>query len=128
MKDNIKIGSNRSFGLVFFIVFLFVGLWPILNENEPRVWSIIISFIFLILGVFKSKFLTPLNKIWFKFGMLLGKFIAPVVMGFIFFFVVTPTGIIMKLLKKDLINLKKNNNKTYWIKKKDSLSNMKNQF
>jgi hypothetical protein len=128
MKDNIKIGSNRSFGLVFFIVFLFIGLWPILNENEPRVWSIIISFIFLILGVFKSKFLTPLNKIWFKFGMLLGKFIAPVVMGFIFFFVVTPTGIIMKLLKKDLINLKKNNNKTYWIKKKDSLSNMKNQF
>ena len=128
MEDNIKIGSNRSFGLVFFIVFLFVGLWPILNENEPRVWSIIISFIFLILGVFKSKFLTPLNKIWFKFGMLLGKFIAPVVMGFIFFFVVTPTGIIMKLLKKDLINLKKNNNKTYWIKKKDSLSNMKNQF
>ena len=104
MEDNIKIGSNRSFGLVFFIVFLFVGLWPILNENEPRVWSIIISFIFLILGVFKSKFLTPLNKIWFKFGMLLGKFIAPVVMGFIFFFVVTPTGIIMKLLKKDLIN------------------------
>ena len=128
MEDNIKIGSNRSFGLVFFIVFLFIGLWPILNENEPRVWSIIISFIFLILGVFKSKFLTPLNKIWFKFGMLLGKFIAPVVMGFIFFFVVTPTGIIMKLLKKDLINLKKNNNKTYWIKKKDSLSNMKNQF
>ena len=128
MKDNIKIGSNRSFGLVFFIVFLFIGLWPILNENEPRVWSIIISFIFLILGVFKSKFLTPLNKIWFKFGMLLGKFIAPVVMGFIFFFVVTPTGIIMRLLKKDLINLKKNNNKTYWIKKKDSLSNMKNQF
>ena len=118
MKDNIKIGSNRSFGLVFFIVFLFIGLWPILNENEPRVWSIIISFIFLILGVFKSKFLTPLNKIWFKFGMLLGKFIAPVVMGFIFFFRGNTNGNNYEIIKKRLDQFKKNNDKTYWIKKK----------
>jgi len=126
--NDIKISSNRSFGIVFFVVFLIISLWPILNESDLRVWSLIISIIFLILGVLNSKILTPLNKIWFKFGLLLGKIIAPMVMGIIFFLVVTPTGIIMKLFKKDLINLKKNNNSTYWIKRKDNLSNMKNQF
>ena len=128
MEDNIKIGSNRSFGLVFFIVFLFVGLWPILNENEPRVWSIIISFIFLILGVFKSKFLTPLNKIWFKFGILLGSFVSPIVMGMVFFVFVTPTSLIMSVLGKNLLNLKKGNKKTYWIERSKIESKMKNQF
>ncbi len=126
-KD-IKISSNRNFGIVFFIVFLIIGLWPILNDNEIRNWSLIISLIFLILGIFDSKILTPLNKIWFKFGILLGNFIAPIVMSVIFFLVVTPTGIIMRLLGKDLINLKMNKNKTYWIEKKDIKSSMKNQF
>ena len=126
-KD-IKISSNRNFGIVFFIVFLIIGLWPILNDNEIRNWSLIISLIFLILGIFDSKILTPLNKIWFKFGILLGNFIAPIMMSVIFFLVVTPTGIIMRLLGKDLINLKMNKNKTYWIEKKDIKSSMKNQF
>ncbi len=126
-KD-IKISSNKNFGIVFFIVFLLIALWPLLNNSEIRLWSLITSIIFLVLGLFNSKLLTPLNKVWFKFGILLGNFIAPIVMGIIFFFVVTPTGILMKLLGKDLIKLKKNNNKTYWIEKKDIKSSMKNQF
>ncbi len=123
-----KTSSNRNFGIVFFVVFLLIGLWPLLNSEEIRWWSLICSMIFLILGIFNSKILTPLNKIWFKFGILLGNFVAPIVMGVVFFFVVTPTSIIMKFLKKDLLNLKKNNEKTYWIKKKNIKSSMNKQF
>ena len=126
-KD-IKIGSNKSFGIVFAVVFSFIALWPLLKGNEIRLWSLIISIIFLTLGLLNSKILTPLNKLWFKLGIFLGNFIAPIIMGIIFFFVVTPTGIIMKLLRKDLIKLKKNNDKSYWIEKKDIKSSMKNQF
>ena len=126
-KD-IKIGSNRSFGVVFFVVFLLIGLWPILKGNEIRIWSIVISLIFLILGILNSKILTPFNKVWFRFGIFLGNFISPIIMGIVFFLVVTPTGLIMKLLRKDLINLRKNNSSTYWIEKKDIKSSMKNQF
>ena len=126
-KD-IKIGSNRSFGVVFFVVFLLIGLWPILKGNEIRIWSIVISLIFLILGILNSKMLTPFNKVWFRFGIFLGNFISPIIMGIVFFLVVTPTGLIMKLFKKDLINLRKNNSSTYWIEKKDIKSSMKNQF
>ena len=126
-KD-IKIGSNRSFGVVFFVVFLLIGLWPILKGNEIRIWSVVISLIFLILGILNSKILTPFNKVWFRFGIFLGNFISPIIMGIVFFLVVTPTGLIMKLLRKDLINLRKNNSSTYWIEKKDIKSSMKNQF
>ena len=126
-KD-IKIGSNRSFGAVFFVVFLLIGLWPILKGNELRIWAIVISLIFLILGILNSKILTPFNKVWFRFGIFLGNFISPIIMGIVFFLVVTPTGLIMKLFRKDLINLKKNNSNTYWIEKKDIKSSMKNQF
>ena len=126
-KD-IKIGSNRSFGVVFFVVFLLIGLWPILKGNELRIWAIVISLIFLILGILNSKILTPFNKVWFRFGIFLGNFISPIVMGIVFFLVVTPTGLIMKLFRKDLINLRKNNSSTYWIEKKDIKSSMKNQF
>ena len=125
---NIEISSNRSFGLVFFVVFFVISLWPILSENEIRIWSLILSVIFLILGMLNSKILTPLNKVWFRFGIFLGNFIAPIVMGIVFFLFVTPTGILAKLFKKDLINLKKNNDKTYWVEKKETISNMKNQF
>ena len=107
MQQNIKLPSNRNFGIVFAIVFLIISLWPLLNQNEIRFWSLIISIIFLSLGLINSKLLLPLNKIWFKFGIFLGNFIAPIVMGVIYFFVVTPTGLIMKMLGKDLLNLKK---------------------
>ena len=126
--DEIKISSNRSFGIVFFIVFLLIALYPLLKGNDLRIWSLIISFIFLILGLINSKILTPLNRLWFKFGLLLGKFISPLIMGIIFFIVVTPIGIIMRLLKKDLLNLKYNKKETYWIDKSGPKSKMKNQF
>ena len=128
MQPKIKLPTNRNFGIVFFVVFLIIAIWPILNENNIRLWSLIISLIFLILGIANSKLLTPLNKIWFKFGIFLGNFIAPIVMGFVYFFVVTPTGLIMKILGKDLLNLKKNNKETYWIKKDNTNNNLKNQF
>ena len=126
--DDIKISSNRSFGIVFFIVFLLIALYPLTYSQDIRTWSVIISIIFLVLGLFNSKILTPLNKLWFKFGIFLGKIISPIIMGIIFFLVVTPIGLLMRLLGKDLINLKYNNNKTYWIEKKGPKSKMKNQF
>jgi|TARA_B100001173_G_C15505158_1_gene344727 hypothetical protein len=126
--DEIKIGSNRSFGIVFFIVFLLISFYPLINGESLRYWSLFISLIFLILGFLNSKILTPLNKIWFKFGILLGKIISPLVMGFIFFVVVTPIGLLMRMLQKDLLNLKFNNNKSYWIEKKGPKSKMKDQF
>ena len=126
--DEIKISSNRSFGIVFFVVFLLIALYPILKDNDLRIWSLVISFIFLILGLINSKILTPLNRLWFKFGLLLGKFISPLIMGIIFFGVVTPIGIIMRLLNKDLLNLKYNKKETYWIDKSGTKSKMKNQF
>ena len=128
MQKNIKLPSNRNFGIVFFIVFLIIALWPVLKQNEIRIWSLIISFIFFVLGLINSKLLTPLNKLWFKFGILLGNIISPIVMGIVFFLVVTPTGLIMKLFRKDPMNLKKNKSDTYWIKKEKNLSRMKNQF
>ena len=94
--DDIKISSNRSFGIVFCVVFLLIGLYPIIYNQDIRFWPFGISIIFLILGLLNSKILTPLNKIWFKFGLFLGKIISPLIMGIIFFFVVTPIGIIMR--------------------------------
>jgi len=120
--------SNRSFGVVFFVFFLIISLFPLLNDNDIRYWSLILSIIFLVLGLLNSNLLTPLNNLWFKFGILLGKVISPFIMGTIFFIIVTPIGIIMKILKKDLLNLKFNNKKTYWIEKNGPKSKMKNQF
>ena len=126
--DDIKIGSNRSFGIVFFLVFLLIATYPLINGSELRLWSLVISIIFLFLGLINSKILNPLNKLWFKFGIFLGKVISPIVMGLIFFFVVTPIGLLMRLLNKDLLNLKFNSNNSYWIEKNDPKSKMKNQF
>ena len=126
--NEVKIGSNRSFGIVFFIVFLLISLYPLINGENLRLWSLIISIVFLILGIINSNLLKPLNKLWFKFGLLLGKIISPFVMGIIFFVVVTPIAILMRLLRKDLLNLKFNKNNSYWIQKTGPKSKMKNQF
>ena len=126
--DDIKISSNRSFGIVFFIVFLLIALYPLSYGGEIRVWSTVISFIFLVLGLLNSKILTPLNKIWFKFGIFLSKIISPLIMGIIFFLVVTPIGLIMRIFGKDILNLKYNKNQSYWIEKSGPKSKMKNQF
>ena len=126
--DEIKIGSNKSFGIVFFIVFLLIAAYPLINNGELRIWSLILSLVFLILGLLNSKILYPLNKIWFKFGLLLGRIISPLVMAIIFFLVVTPIGFMMRILNKDLLNLKFNKSKSYWIEKNEQKSKMKNQF
>jgi len=126
--DDIKISSNRSFGIVFFLVFLLIALYPLMFSGEIRTWSLIISFTFLVLGLLNSRILYPLNKLWFKFGIFLGKLISPLIMGLIFFLVVTPIGLIMRLLGKDVLNLKYNKSKSYWIKKNGPKSKMKNQF
>ena len=120
--------TNKSFGIVFFIVFLILAVYPLINGKSINVSLLVISLIFLVLGLINSKLLTPLNKIWFKFGILLGKIIAPIIMGMIFFLLVTPIGIIMRLLKKDVLNLKLNNNRSYWIEKSAVKSKFKDQF
>ena len=125
---HIKKSSNKSFGIVFFIVFMLIGLWPILNNETYRFWAIIVAFVFFILGLTNSKLLTPLNILWFKFGLLLGKIVSPLVMGIIFFFVVTPIAILMRIFKKDLLKLKYNSKSSYWIEKNEPKSKMKNQF
>ena len=127
-KNNIKIGTNKSFGIVFFLFFLIVSLFPLFKNENIRVWSLIIAIIFLILGLLNSKLLTPLNKIWFKFGILLGNFVSPIVMSIVFFVIVTPTSIIMRVLGKNLLNLKKGNKRTYWVEKSKIKSKKKNQF
>ncbi len=127
MKD-IKISTNRSFGLVFFVVFFLISVYPLLNEGNIRFWSLTVGIIFLTLGLLNSKILTPLNKIWFKFGLLLGSIVSPIVMSVIFFFVVTPISLIMRILGKDILNLKWNNTNSYWIEKSGPKSKMKNQF
>jgi hypothetical protein len=127
--NKIKISSNRNFGLVFFIVFLIVSTWPLTYEEPIRIWPAIISLIFLILGLMNSKLLTPLNKLWFKFGMILGAIVAPLVMGVVFFLVITPTGLVMKAMGKDVLNLKfDKRKKTYWIKRNIPIGTMKRQF
>ena len=128
-NSNIKISSNRNFGLVFFIVFLIVSIWPLTYDEPVRIWSAIISSVFLILGLMNSRLLTPLNKLWFKFGMILGAIVSPVVMGVVFFLVVTPIGLIMKIMGKDLLNKKYDKKKkTYWIKRDTLVGTMKRQF
>ena len=127
MKD-VKLPSNKSFGIVFAAFFLIISFWPMLNGSEIRIWSLIIAVIFFILGLINSKILTPLNRLWFKFGLMLGKIVSPIVLGIVFFLVVTPTGIIMRLIGKDLLNLKKKNYESYWIEKDNENNTMKNQF
>tara|TARA_A100001011_G_scaffold352043_1_gene392581 strand:- start:389 stop:775 length:387 start_codon:yes stop_codon:yes gene_type:complete len=128
MKQEIKISSNRSFGIVFFVLFLLIALYPLTYSGEMRIWSAIISLIFLVLGLLNSKILAPLNKLWFKFGIFLGKIISPLIMVIIFFLVVTPIGLVMRMLGKDVLNLKFNKNKSYWIEKNGPKSKMRNQF
>mgnify|MGYP006104373863 CR=1 FL=1 len=127
--NNNKASSIRSFGIVFFLVFLIIAFYPLLNDHSIRIWSIIIGFIFLFLGIVKSPILKPLNLIWFKFGIFLGKFIAPIVMGAVYFTIVFPTFLLLKLFKRNYLNIKYERNKSsYWIGTKDKNITMKDQF
>ena len=128
-KSKIKMGSNRSFGLVFFFIFILIGLWPLKNGEDLRIYFNLVSVIFLILGLINSNFLTPLNKLWFKFGILIGSIMAPIVMGVVFFLVVTPTGLIMKALGKKMLDNKfDKNKKSYWINREKQNNSMRKQF
>ena len=121
--------SVKSFGILFFIVFLLIGLWPKISGEELRLWSVITAFIFLILGLINSKILIPLNKYWIKLGELLGKIIAPIVMMIIYFIIVTPIALLLKIFKKDILGLKLDTKvDSYWIQKEKDLGPMKNQF
>jgi len=124
-----KFSSNRSFGFLFFVVFIVISLWPLKTQEDLRLWALILSLIFLVLGIFNSKFLTPLNKLWHKFGIFLGSIVSPVVMGVIFFMVVTPIGLIMRFLGKDVLRVNKNKIvSTYWINREKQKTTMKKQF
>ena len=123
-----KKSSNRSFGLLFFVVFFLIGIWPLFKENDYRLWSLIISIIFLVLGLLDSKLLNPLNNVWVKFGEILGKIIAPIVMMIVFFIVLTPLSFIVKLFIKDLLKIKFIKNNSYWIIRKKDIGSMKKQF
>ena len=123
-----KISSNRSFGIVFFVFFLLVSLWPLLNDNPIRIWSLVVAIIFLILGLLNSKFLTPLNRSWLKFGELLGRVVSPLVMGLVYFVILTPIGLFMRLIQKDLLRTKFSKTNSYWIKREKNIGTMKKQF
>ena len=128
-KVSVKIPSNKSFGFLFFIVFMAISLWPLKSQEDLRFWAFILSLIFLVLGVLNSKFLTPLNKLWLKFGFFLGSIISPVAMGVVFFIVITPVGLIMRFLGKDLLRISKSEFvSTYWISREKQNSTMKKQF
>ena len=121
--------SNKSFGLLFFVVFLIIGLWPLKNSENLNFYFITASVIFLFLGLKNSKLLTPLNKSWIKLGEILGIVIAPIVMALVYFVILTPVSLIVRVFGKDLLNLKFLKEKdTYWIKRKKSLGSMKKQF
>ena len=124
-----KKSSNKSFGILFFVIFLGLGLWPLTKDNNQNIYLIIISIIFLILGLLNSKLLSPLNSFWIKFGELLGKIIAPIVMAIIYFFILTPISLAVRVFGKDLLSLKFSKQiKTYWIKRKKDLGSMNKQF
>ncbi len=123
-----KISSNKSFGILFFIVFALISIWPLIQGGSLRIWPIPIAILFLILGLIDSKLLSPLNVVWVKFGELLGRIIAPVVMAIIYFFIITPIGLFMRLIRKDLLKIKSSNKQSYWIKREKNIGSMKRQF
>ena len=120
--------NNKSFGILFFIVFFIIAIWPILNSETIRIWAAVMSVVFLILGIINSNILTPLKKGWIKLGEILGKVISPIVMGFIYFIIITPIGILMRLIGKDLLNTKFNKDKSYWVQRHQKSGSMKKQF
>ena len=121
--------SNRSFGLLFFIVFIVVGLWPVIKGEAANIYLILISLFFLIFGLINSKILSPFNKAWIKFGEILGLIIAPIIMALVYFIILTPISLILRMFGKDLLGLKfLKKQDTYWIKRVKKLGTMKKQF
>ena len=123
-----KKSSEKSFGIVFSVVFLIISLWPVLDGNQIRLPLLIVSGILLLLSFLKPVLLKPFNLLWMKLGALLGKVVAPIVMLVIFFVVVTPIGIVLKIFKKDLLGLNFSDHKSYWLKRKTNITTMDKQF
>jgi len=129
MSNNISVSTEKSFGIVFSIVFLLVALYPLIDSEEIHLWAIIISTVFLFLAYVTPNILSIPNRLWFKFGILLGSIISPIVMALVYLITVLPTGLIMRLLGKDLLRQKLDKNiKSYWIKRNEPMGSMKNQF
>ena len=126
--ENQKIPSNKNFGITFSIFFLLITIYIFINYEKLNLWLLSASAIFFILGITNSNLLLPVNKIWFKIGIFLGKIISPIVMGIIFFLVITPIGLILRIFRKDVLKLKFSSDKSYWIDKDSLKSTMKNQF
>ena len=121
--------SPKSFGVVFSCVFLIIALYPLITSEGLRIWALVVSIIFFLLAFLAPKILVLPNKLWFKFGLLIGSIVAPIVMAFVYFVTVLPTGLIMRLLGKDLLKQKLDKNaKSYWIERKEPMGSMKNQF
>ena len=123
-----SINSNKSFGILFFVVFFLYGIWPILSSNEIRIWSLSMGIIFLILGLLNSKLLTPFHNLWLKLGTLLGRIVAPIIMFLVYFVFITPLAVIIRLFGKDLLRTKFNKLPSYWIKREKNIGTMKKQF
>ena len=124
-KFNIQITTGQSFGIAISIVFLIVALYPLSNSETLHVWAFIVSSGLLILS-----FIAPqAMELWLKFAMLLGSIITPIGISVIYFIVLVPMGIIMRLLGKDLLKQKLDKNaKSYWIERSEPIGSMKNQF
>ena len=120
--------SNKSFGILFFFIFLAIGIWPLFSSGDPRLWSLVFSFVFLVLGLLNSKILKPIKDYWIKFGEILGKFIAPIIMGAVFFIILTPTGLLLRMFGKDLLKTKYSKDSSYWIHRSKDIGSMKKQF
>ena len=124
-----NMGSDRSFGIIFSIVFFIISFWPVMSGESIRLWAFLIAVIILIISLTKANLLHTPNKIWFRFGLMLGNIVAPIVMGIIFFAIITPVGLIMRMLGKDLLNKKfKKSLRSYWNKREQMIGTMKNQF
>ena len=129
---DVSMGSNKSFGIVFAIVFLIIALWPLTSGGEIRLWGLYIFGAFLGVAFMIPKMLHPLNLIWFKFGLLLHKIVNPIVMGLVYVLTVFPIGLILRIVGKDQMRVKKQNHvDTYWVKRDivgPDADSFKNQF
>ena len=123
-----KKSSSKSFGYLFFSLFLILSLWPVLNDNSVNFLFLSISAVFLFLTILNAKILDFLNNYWIKLGELLGRVVAPIIMFAVFFVIVTPLSLLTKLLKKDLLNMRFNDSKTYWTNKVKKIDSMDKQF
>ena len=123
-----KKNPGRSFGIIFFIFFLIVSFWPEFDLKKIKLFPFVIAIIFFSLAIIAPKYLLPLNSAWIKLGELLGKFISPIVMALIYFLVITPIAIMLKIFGKDLLKIKFNKDSTYWTNRKKNMGSMKKQF